>query len=160
VREWLTRPHVREWWDAPSTGDFEEEYGPVVDGRDSTQACIALLDEEPIGFIQCYVVKDSGHGWWPDETDPGARGIDQFLADPARLGQGLGTRMVRTFVERIFADRAVTRIQVDPSRDNARAIRCYEKAGFRRIGEVDTPDGRALLMVTIPNAAPGEQISG
>jgi RimJ/RimL family protein N-acetyltransferase len=40
----------------------------------------------------------------------------------------------------------VTRIQVDPKPDNPRAIRCYEKAGFRAVREIDTPDGRALLM--------------
>jgi hypothetical protein len=37
-------------------------------------------------------------------------------------------------------------IQVDPSPTNARAIRCYEKAGFTRVGTVVTPDGPALLM--------------
>lgn len=147
LREWLARPHVREWWDRPSARDFELEYGAVVDGRDSTRAVIALLDGEPIGFIQRYIAMGSGGGWWEGETDPGVRGIDQFLADPARLGQGLGTRMVRAFVDSILEDPAITKVQVDPSPDNARAIRCYEKAGFRAVGEVDTPDGRALLMV-------------
>ena len=55
--------------------------------------------------------------------------------------------MVRAFVAHLFADPAVTRIQTDPSPLNARAIRCYEKAGFRRVGEVDTPDGQELLMI-------------
>jgi len=30
---------------------------------------------------------------------------------------------------------------------NGRAIRCYEKAGFRIVGRIVTPDGPALLMV-------------
>ena len=88
----------------------------------------------------------AGGGWWPDERDPGARGVDQFLADAADVGRGLGTAMVRDFVARLFADRAITRVQTDPAPDNARAIRSYEKAGFRAVGEVDTPDGLALLM--------------
>jgi RimJ/RimL family protein N-acetyltransferase len=54
--------------------------------------------------------------------------------------------MIRSFVAQLFADPGVTRIQTDPSPQNARAVRCYERAGFRRVGEVDTPDGRALLM--------------
>lgn len=54
--------------------------------------------------------------------------------------------MVRSFVEWLFEDPAVSRIQTDPSPDNGRAIRCYEKAGFRANREMVTPDGRALLM--------------
>ena len=88
-----------------------------------------------------------GDGWWLDEQDPGVRGIDQFLAHSEQLGRGVGTAMVRAFVLHLFADPTVTRIQTDPSPRNRRAIRCYEKAGFHAVGEVDTPDGRALFMV-------------
>jgi aminoglycoside 6'-N-acetyltransferase len=35
----------------------------------------------------------------------------------------------------------------DPDPDNSRAVRAYEKAGFVRQHLVDTPDGRAILMV-------------
>jgi RimJ/RimL family protein N-acetyltransferase len=42
---------------------------------------------------------------------------------------------------------ALTRVQTDPDPGNVRAIRCYEDAGLRAVGEVDTPDGRALLMM-------------
>jgi aminoglycoside 6'-N-acetyltransferase-1b/aminoglycoside 6'-N-acetyltransferase-2 len=107
---------------------------------------IAYLDDTPIGYLQSYVVKDSGDGWWENETDPGARGIDQYLADPASLGQGLGTRMIRAFVDFLFQDPAVTRIQTDPSPDNPRGIACYHKVGFKDVGVVATPDGPALLM--------------
>jgi RimJ/RimL family protein N-acetyltransferase len=37
-------------------------------------------------------------------------------------------------------------VQADPSPLNARAIRCYETAGFRRVREIVTPDGPAVLM--------------
>ncbi|HEV7914624.1 MAG TPA: GNAT family N-acetyltransferase, partial [Albitalea sp.] len=51
------------------------------------------------------------------------------------------------FVDRLFQDPAVTKIQTDPSPENHRAIRCYAKSGFKPIGNVMTPDGPALLMV-------------
>jgi aminoglycoside 6'-N-acetyltransferase Ib len=149
LHDWLSRPHVAEWWDQRSSlQEIEEDYAPIVTGPQSgDHAYIVLADGAPIGFIQSYVAMGSGDGWWPDERDPGVRGIDQFLAHPQQLGQGLGTAMVRAFVEKLFGDPAVTRIQTDPSPENRRAIRCYEKAGFRALREVDTPDGPALLMI-------------
>lgn len=107
----------------------------------------SLLDDEPIGFIQSYVALGSGEGWWEQETDPGTRGIDQFLANAEQLGRGLGSAMVNAFVERLFQDPAVTKVQTDPSPRNARAIRSYRRAGFVAHGEVITPDGPALLML-------------
>jgi RimJ/RimL family protein N-acetyltransferase len=145
---WLGRPHVAEWWaPTPTLAELIEEYGALTDERGSTRPYLVLGDGQPIGFIQSYVAMGSGGGWWEDERDPGVRGIDQFLAVAGQLGRGLGTALVRAFVGRLFADPAVTRVQTDPSPGNARAIRCYAKAGFRPVGEVDTPDGPALLMV-------------
>jgi aminoglycoside 6'-N-acetyltransferase-1b/aminoglycoside 6'-N-acetyltransferase-2 len=63
------------------------------------------------------------------------------------LNRGLGTALVRALVGRLFSDPAVTKIQTDPSPDNQRAIRCYEKAGFVGRDVIVTPDGPALYMV-------------
>ena len=82
----------------------------------------------------------SGGGWWEDETDPGVRGIDQSIGEPELLGRGLGTQLVRALVQRLFDDSEVTRVQTDPAPHNLRAIRCYEKAGFRVTERV--PDDR------------------
>jgi AacA4 family aminoglycoside N(6')-acetyltransferase len=149
--EWIRRPHVLEWWGGDdalaSLGDIRARYSPRVLGAQNVHAYFAFIDERPIGWAQWYVALGAGDGWWEDETDPGVRGIDQFLCDAGMLGRGLGTRMVRAFVSMLFADPAVTRIQTDPSPDNARAIRCYARAGFREAGRIVTPDGPALLMV-------------
>jgi len=147
LHRWMERPHVAEWWSSPGTlGDLEDDYLPSIEGTDSTQAFIASLNHEALGFIQVYVVAGSGDGWWESEDDPGARGIDQFIADPNRLGQGMGTTMIARFVARLFSDPAVSKVQADPHPANSRAIRCYLKAGFVPVGEVVTPDGPALLM--------------
>jgi RimJ/RimL family protein N-acetyltransferase len=56
--------------------------------------------------------------------------------------------------ELLFAEAAVTRIQTDPAPDKPRAIRCYEKAGFRRVKTIRTPDGEAVYMVRDRPEAP------
>jgi hypothetical protein len=38
------------------------------------------------------------------------------------------------------------RSQTDPAPTNLRAIRCYQKAGFRIIRNIVTPDGPAIYM--------------
>lgn len=147
LHAWLNRPHVAEWWDDRLTREHvEEDFGAEI-GSPVIRHYLAYLDGEPVGFIQDYNVMGADPEWWPDAKDPGARGIDQFLANEHQLGKGLGSRMVRELVARLFADPAVTTVQTDPRPDNARAIRAYEKAGFRRLHVVDTPDGPALLML-------------
>jgi len=151
LHEWLNRPHIVEWWggeeERPSLAEVLEHYRPRVLGEEPVTMYIAMLASEPIGFAQSYTALGCGDGWWEEETDPGVRGIDQSLANPAQLNQGLGTRLVRALVERLFADPAVTKIQTDPAPANLRAIRCYEKAGFVKERIVSTPDGPAVYMV-------------
>ncbi len=156
LHRWLHDPHVLDWWGgedaAPTLDEVHAHYGPRIRAEDGVQAWIAFKTgpdgaEQAIGYAQSYTAMGSGDGWWADETDPGMRGIDQFLADGTRLGQGLGTQLVRALVDRLFADPAVTQIQTDPHPTNKRAIRCYEKAGFRAVKEIVTPDGAAVWMV-------------
>ncbi|MDO8719301.1 MAG: GNAT family N-acetyltransferase [Pseudomonadota bacterium] len=149
LHDWLARPHWTEWWGpAPTLAEVETEYGAWITDPTQVQPHIALLDGQSFGYIQSYVAMGSGDGWWENETDPGVRGIDQSIADATQLNRGLGTAMVKAFVARLFADPGVTHIQTDPDPRNTRAIRCYEKAGFHVAGQVQTPDGTALLMVS------------
>jgi RimJ/RimL family protein N-acetyltransferase len=153
LTEWLSRDHVVEWWGGPrSAASFEEvckKYLPRMGWSSPVKCYIAELGDRPIGFIQSYAAASCEGGWWENETDPGVYGIDQFLADGSTLGQGLGTRMVTAFTHNLLADSSVTKVQVDPSPQNARAIRCYIKAGFIPVQEIFTPDGAALLMVAV-----------
>lgn len=151
LHEWLNRPHIVEWWggeeERPSPSEVLEHYRPRVLGEEPVTMYIAMLASEPIGFAQSYTALGCGDGWWEEETDPGVRGIDQSLANPTQLNHGLGTRVVRALVERLFSDPAVTKIQTDPAPAHLRAIRCYEKAGFVQERIISTPDGPAVYMV-------------
>ncbi|MGZ9275156.1 MAG: AacA4 family aminoglycoside N(6')-acetyltransferase [Nitrospira sp.] len=151
LHDWLNRPHIVEWWggdDArPTMEDVCAKYQPRVLARDRVTPYIAMLEQVPIGYAQSYVALGCGDGWWEEETDPGVRGIDQSIADPQLLGKGLGTLLVRALVERLFSDPQVTKIQTDPAPTNLRAIRCYQKAGFRIVRQVFTPDGPAVYML-------------
>ncbi|MDI1446413.1 GNAT family N-acetyltransferase [Polyangium sp. 6x1] len=162
LHTWLSRPHVVEWWEpTPTFDDVRAEYLPCLaddatlplDAPAGVIPYLACEDGEPFGFIQAYrVMAGQAEGWWPDETDPYALGIDQLIGDPDRIGKGLGTRMIRAFLEFLFADPRVTKVQTDPDPTNARAVACYRKAGFRDVGRVETLDGPALLMIAVRRA--------
>lgn len=149
LHDWLNRPHIVEWWggERPMLSEVREKYLPRVLAAERVTPYIGSIEGVPFAYAQSYVAMGAGDGWWEDETDPGVRGIDQSIADPSLLGKGWGTLLVRALVHRLFTDPAVTRIQTDPAPHNPRAIRCYEKAGFRRVGEIVTPDGPAIFMV-------------
>ena len=140
VRDWLRVPHVKEWWH--DADDFEFVSGDL--GHHDMAQFIVTMDERPFGYLQCYRIGDWHAGFGPQPD--GTRGVDQFIAEPGMVGRGHGSAFIRQFIEGLL-DRGTPRIVIDPSPTNPRAIRAYEKAGFRRVHEIDTPDGRALLMV-------------
>ena len=140
VRDWLRVPHVKEWWH--DADDFEFVSGDL--GHHDMAQFIVTMDERPFGYLQCYRIGDWHAGFGPQPD--GTRGIDQFIAEPGMVGRGHGSAFIRQFIEGLL-DSGTPRIVIDPSPTNPRAIRAYEKAGFRRVHEIDTPDGRALLMV-------------
>ena len=140
VRRWLIEPHVAEWWHDPETFEF---VSGDLDHVDVAQF-IVTLDQRPFAYLQCYRMSEWHDGFGAQPA--GTRGIDQFIGEPDMVGRGHGSAFIRAFIEGLFRN-GVPRVVIDPRPTNPRAIRSYEKAGCRRVGEVDTPDGRALLMM-------------
>src|ERR671911_2604568 len=76
-------------------------------------------------------------GWiqWEAEEEPDYRhaSIDIYV-DPAVHGRGVGTDAMRTLARHLIVDHGHHRLEIDPAADNAPAIRCYTKVGFRPVG--------------------------
>lgn len=140
VQRWLMEPHVAEWWHDPETFEF---VSGDLDHHDMAQF-IVTLDGRPFAYLQCYRMSDWDACFGPQPE--GTRGIDQFIGETDMMGRGHGSAFVKTFIEELLSS-GIPRVVLDPKPTNPRAIRAYEKAGFRPEGEVDTPDGVALLMV-------------
>ena len=138
---WLERPHVAEWWD-----DVEDKVAEIREAMvdASTQPFIVELDGRPIGYIQCYDPHLEDDHPYRDQPK-GTLGIDQFIGEPELVGIGNGSRLIAAFVEGLFRNGA-PRVIIDPDPTNGRAIRAYEKAGFRRFGSRISIYGEALMM--------------
>ena len=60
-------------------------------------------------------------------------GIDIALAEGWR-GRGIGADAIRTLARYLFEVGGHHRLTIDPAAANARAIRSYERLGFRPVG--------------------------
>jgi aminoglycoside 6'-N-acetyltransferase len=141
IAGWLAEPHVAEWWDDPDT-----EIAGIREHIDSisVEPLIVELDGKPIAYLQSYDPHlEDGH---PYADQPfGTLGIDLSIGVPSLVGIGHGSAIVRQFVNELFAEGA-PRVTIDPHPDNLRAIRAYEKAGFREIDRRSSIYGDVVLM--------------
>jgi aminoglycoside 6'-N-acetyltransferase len=70
-----------------------------------------------------------------EELEPKYRhaSVDIFVA-PAHQGRGVCTEAIRLVVDHLLRERGHHRITIDPAAENAAAVRCYSKAGFKPVG--------------------------
>jgi aminoglycoside 6'-N-acetyltransferase len=153
LHRWLNEPGVVEWWegDDVSWDAVVRDYGP--DRDDGTEHWIATIDGRDIGWIQCYAVKDSEDeraAWFPLGVSEDAAGIDYLLGEPVERGKGVGSAMIRAFVDQVVFGRHAewTQACASPYAANVASCRALEKAGFRIVGVVEDVEGPCHLMVT------------
>ena len=148
VWEWLQRPHVKEWWRERDTyEELVEHYLPSIEGTDPTDLYVALLDDAPIGYVQTYLVSD--YPEYAALVDVGERvaGVDLLIGEAELTGRGIGTEMLRRFVDEIvFAKPATIACIAGPETTNPASIRAFEKAGFRVVRDF-IEDGKPHTLV-------------
>lgn len=110
-----------------SHSGWEEELARNPDWREQL---IAEQNGVPIGFVQIIDPALEDSHYWGD-CSARMRAIDIWIGAATYLGRGLGTEMMRTAIDRCFADPTVDGIIIDPMADNDRARRFYERLGFR-----------------------------
>ena len=168
---WFKEPHVQKWWPIPTQDEVYAHFLKRIRSKD-TFGYLALLEGVPIGYIQYYYIDPSeaktgtylppdffsvvsspasstklSEGLERSERTYRIVGTDQFIGDPNYLHKGYGTQFIKAFIDYLrTVEPHITTIIVDPEPTNLAAIHCYEKVGFKRVIEYDTPFGRALLM--------------
>ncbi len=144
LREWLRTPEIQRWYG-------NESYLETIENRLSDpriSMMMVLLDGSPLAYTQNYDV----FGWGGHHLDflpRGSRGIGTFIGQQDMLSKGHGENYLRCLIARLF-QAGVPAIGIDPHPDNKRAIRAYEKLGFKGDKERETKWGRVLLMALYP----------
>jgi aminoglycoside 6'-N-acetyltransferase len=142
ARRWLETPEVQRWW-----GDAGGQASLLEEDLDDPRMSMWIVSHRgrPFAYIQDYdplawEMHHFGH------LPPGSRGIDQFIGEPDMLNCGHGSAFIRAHVDNLFALGAPV-IGTDPDPGNARAIRAYEKAGFKALRETPDWEGTPVLLM-------------
>jgi aminoglycoside 6'-N-acetyltransferase len=135
---WLRDPEVGAWWHGLSeTYDEAFVHEHVLHAGDFVTQAIVEVGGGPIGFQQWYPLADEPETLleYGLSAADAAYGIDQFVGESALHGRGLGTRQVSSVAHWLLSPDGpgARRVFTDPVVENARAIRCYEKAGFAKV---------------------------
>jgi aminoglycoside 6'-N-acetyltransferase len=150
--EILREPEVHAWW---GNYDAERVRSELVEPEEEVVYAVEA-GGELIGAVQ-----------YSEETEPDYRyaAIDVFLSTPWQ-GQGLGTEALRLLARHLVEERGHHRLTIDPAVANTRAIRAYERVGFRPVGVMRQyergPDGTwhdSLLMDVLASELRAEPIN-
>ena len=148
MTKWLNTEEVLEFFGdpvaPPSARQVREKYGPRIDGDVAVEPYIAETEGRPFAFLQCYRLSEKDYVSYDYSIEETLYGIDQFIGEPSLFDKGYGTQMVEKFLDFIFVEKQADAVVVDPELINPRAIRCYEKCGFRKVRNID--GGRKWLM--------------
>lgn len=154
MHTWLNEPHVHEWYDKDKENTLEEitqRYGPKIKGEKPSDGYLVLYDNKSVAYIQTYKVND-----WPEfgeyvNYDDHTASVDLFIGDTSFMGQGLGNLMLRKFLKEIvFSNSEIQTCIIGPEPANLRAIKAYEKTGFKYVKTVqvgDEPDPTYIMEI-------------
>jgi RimJ/RimL family protein N-acetyltransferase len=128
---WIPSLETHLWWTASTFG-----YPPT---RTDLQKHLRDSAERGDRLIFKAVDTERGEAFGHLELgalDPRNRSlrIGRVLIDPAAQGRGLGATLMRTALVRAFDEHRAHRVELGVFDTNPRAIRCYERLGFRREG--------------------------
>ncbi len=142
MREWFLEPELQEWVWCDEKGEppvplerIIEKYGGRVKNPVDVFPYFILRDNEPIGFIQYYI------------QDAETIGLDMWIGTVAERNRGYGAEALRQMVQLIHEKHpSVKELFIDPEVENVRAIKCYQNAGFKNMGEFIDEEGDRCLM--------------
>lgn len=154
---WFNLPHVQKFYSLRQWTENEvlNKLEPYILCNKPVIGFIVLMNEQAIGYIQKYRVKDFP---WPNQNLSedivnNAAGMDLFIGDLRLIGKGIGRELIQSFLEQhIWQDNQYC--IVDPDTNNLPAIRCYQSLNFREHGVVDTKDAldrpvKLMLMIKL-----------
>lgn len=127
IRRWLARDDIQDWW-----GPLASTEAEVNMALASAHAICRIIEADgvPVGYAHAVDATLWGENL-PDSLKPGTWDLDLFIASEEHRGVGVGQVALALLKDEVFATTLAVAVCVFPSIKNERAVRAYEKAGFR-----------------------------
>lgn len=163
LHNWLNEPGVVRFWEGDDVSwpgvvaqygsaaarsklandypafSFDEE--EMAFDEHHVEGYLAFVEGEPVGWIQCYAVEDYDDedeviAWLSLGFDHTGAGIDYLVGDPLARGRGVGSAMIRAFIEDVvFRQHSQwSQVGASPVRENVASCRALQKAGLGLVG--------------------------
>ncbi|WP_338001003.1 GNAT family N-acetyltransferase [Neobacillus terrae] len=134
LAKWLSDPTVLEFYEGRDNHfDLEKVNNVFYKSERGQVRCIIEYEGCDIGYIQFYILDEESkeaYGYSQKET---IYGTDQFIGEPDYWNKGIGTLLVSSMVQFLIEQKKADRVVMDPQVRNERAIKCYEKCGFKKV---------------------------
>ena len=124
LHKWCSKEFVYEWFEQRilSYDEIVNKYKTKLKEK-IQDLYIIECDNKDIGLVQMYRYDDTTYEY------------DLFIGEEEYLDKGIGTIIVNKVNDIIYNKYKVTSIILRPFKRNIRAIKCYEKCGFKQINE-------------------------
>lgn len=134
LAKWLANPQVSQFYGEESNlKNVIAKYSPRAKGEDYVTPCIILHRKVPIGYMQYYELTPKDRREYDFDQRNKIYGLDLFIAQMKYRNRGIGTSLLKSTTQYLFRTLQANAIITDPHVENTRAIRVYEKVGFRKI---------------------------
>ena len=150
MHSWLSAGEALRWYARQLTTEesIRQKY-LITKLRTGTRCFIVQYDQEPIGYLQYYRISDYPRYCSLVGAGPHDYGLSAYEIPCLKRGRfpaswepcRMNCFVAAALKELIFAQANAERCLVGPSPENQRAIRCFEKCGFRHVRTVVANDG-------------------
>ena len=137
--KWLTDERVLEFYGGRdkkyTLESLKKHY--TEPWEDEVFRVIIEYNNVPIGYGQVYKMYDELYSdYHYPKTNEIVYGMDQFIGEPEYWSKGIGSKYTKMIFEFLKKERNANAVILDPHKNNPRAIRAYQKSGFRIIEDL------------------------
>ena len=134
--KWLTDERILNFWEGKSAVFDLDRVTEKYYSEEDIEIIRSIIEYDgvSIGYVQMYKLNEELLNEYEYPlTDKVVYGIDQFIGEPEYWDKGIGTEFMKLVLTYLTKEKGAEIVILDPHTDNPRAIRCYEKVGFKKI---------------------------